>query len=82
MFWCGVELQKQEQAFISEGSRSRDYSPTEGGITNVPVSSSEGGVTSAFVSPSEGGVASVYVSTIQSSGEVMPPDPVISSQAS
>lgn len=69
MFWCGIELQKQEQAFISCG---RDYSPTEGSITGVPVISSKGGVGNTFVSPSEKGVASVSVSSREGSVSSLP----------
>lgn len=76
MFWCGIELHKQEQAFISNVSCRRDYSPTEGSVTSVPVSCSEGGVASVFASAREGDVSSVSVSL---SRDVMSPDSVIPS---
>lgn len=52
-----MEQQKQEQDFISCVSSGRDYSPTEGGITRVPVLSGEGTVASVFVRLVEEGIA-------------------------
>lgn len=84
MLWCGMELQKQEQAFISNASCRRDYGLTEDGINSVPVCSGERGVASVSARPSkdvsvssrEGDVFSV---SRQSSRNVTSPDPVIPS---